>query len=206
MQSPAELLERLEEFLAAQGAELADQELHRELARPRIEQGPPVVELYLTGVLPFDRRSLDLGAIEALVLEKFAPLVGAVKTQLQSSDYVIESDTILTRAEVERRVLEGLFDRDARYAGAQRQVGTACRQSEAVGPQRRTGRRRARRTGGAGAPDGGSITMQILRVELEKRQELRTRPLYLHAGRQRHRRPQRRGQEHHHRSHRLCAL
>ena len=111
--SPAVLMSQLEEFVQRKA-----QELHRELARARIEQGPPVVELYLTGVLPFDRRSLDLGAIEALVLEKFAPLVGAVKTQLQSSDYVIESDTILTRAEVERRVLEGLFDRDARYAGA----------------------------------------------------------------------------------------
>src|SRR5690606_36715240 len=76
----------------------------------------PVVELYLTGVLPFERRSLDLKAIEALIAERFSPLVGAVKSQVQSADYAIESDAYVARGELERRVLEGLFARDTRYA------------------------------------------------------------------------------------------
>ena len=111
--SPDALMSQLDEFL-----ERKAQELGRELRRPGVtESTPPVVELYLTGVLPFERRSLDLKAIEALIAARFSPLVGAVKSQVQSADYAIESDAYVARGELERRVLEGLFARDTRYAG-----------------------------------------------------------------------------------------
>ncbi len=110
--SPDALMSQLDEFL-----ERKAQELSRELRRPGVtESTPPVVELYLTGVLPFERRSLDLKAIETLIVERFSPLVGAVKSQVQSADYAIESDAYVARGELERRVLEGLFARDTRYA------------------------------------------------------------------------------------------
>ncbi len=112
-QSPDVLLSQLEEYLQRRA-----QELSRELKRAgTTESAPPVIELYLTGVLPFERRSLDLKAIEALLFAAFSPLVGAVKTQVQSADYAIESDAFISRGELERRVLEGLFERDTRYAG-----------------------------------------------------------------------------------------
>jgi len=110
--SPDALMAQLTEFLQRKA-----QELSRELKHPSAtESTPPVVELYLTGVLPFERRSLELKAIELLVRESFAPLIGVVKTQIQSTDYPIERDTVVTRSELERRVLEGLFERDTRYA------------------------------------------------------------------------------------------
>ena len=105
-------MSQLAEFLQRKAQELARELNHSD----RTETTPPVVELYLTGVLPFDRRSLELKAIERLVQESFAPLIGVVKTQIQSSDYPIERDTLATRGELEQRVLEGLFERDTRYS------------------------------------------------------------------------------------------
>jgi len=110
--SPDALMSQLAEFLQRKAQELARELNHSD----RTETTPPVVELYLTGVLPFDRRSLELKAIERLVQESFAPLIGVVKTQIQSSDYPIERDTLATRGELEQRVLEGLFERDTRYS------------------------------------------------------------------------------------------
>ena len=81
-----------------------------------LETTPPVIELYLTGVLPFDRRALDVVAIEEVVRTAFQPLVAQVKSLLQSADFMIESSDAPTRTELEQRVLAGLFARDARFA------------------------------------------------------------------------------------------
>ena len=55
--SPAALLASLRTFLARKAAELRDDPL----VRAGQELLPPVVELYLTGVLPFDRGGAGLG-------------------------------------------------------------------------------------------------------------------------------------------------
>ncbi|MFN8465770.1 MAG: hypothetical protein U0X20_09480 [Caldilineaceae bacterium] len=113
VQSPAELHERLRSFLTRKATELAD-----EMAGKAADILPPVIELYLTGVLPFERSALDVPAIEALLNECFqpAPLVAMVKNLTQPSEFAISPDVTLSRAALEQQVLTDLFGRDGRYA------------------------------------------------------------------------------------------
>ena len=113
IQSPAELHERLRSFLTRKATELAD-----EMAGKAADILPPVIELYLTGVLPFERSALDVPAIEALLNECFqpAPLVAMVKNLTQPSEFAISPDVTLSRAALEQQVLTDLFGRDGRYA------------------------------------------------------------------------------------------
>lgn len=110
--SPDQLMANLTEFIERKARDLAT-----ELGRGSLESTPPVVELYLTGVLPFDRRALDIAAIEAMVRSAFQPLTAQVKSLLQSAEFAVESGQLLTRTELEQTVLASLFSRDARYAG-----------------------------------------------------------------------------------------
>jgi hypothetical protein len=79
---------------------------------------PPVIELYLTGVLPFERSALDVPSIETILEECFqpAPLLALVKNLTQPADFAINPDVTLSRAALEQQVLTDLFGRDARYA------------------------------------------------------------------------------------------
>ena len=110
--SPEMLMARLTEYIERKARDLA-----AELGNGSLESAPPVVELYLTGVLPFNRRALDIAAIEALLRNAFQPLTAQVKSLLQSAEFAVESGQALTRTELEQTVLAGLFGRDARYAG-----------------------------------------------------------------------------------------
>ncbi|MCX6044189.1 MAG: exonuclease SbcCD subunit D [Chloroflexi bacterium] len=75
----------------------------------------PVVELQLTGVLPFDRSALDLAALELLVQEAFNPLIALVKNFTHSVDFGVEFIEGVSRLELERRVLSELMNRDTRF-------------------------------------------------------------------------------------------
>lgn len=109
---PDDLTARLADYLCRKGADL-----RAELGDyTGDERRQPVVELYLTGALPFDRSALDIRAIEALLNETTQPLVGMVKDFTQAAAYAVETDAALTRAQLERQVLGGLLSRDVRYA------------------------------------------------------------------------------------------
>lgn len=110
--TPEELMARLRPFLERKAIELRDAVAHG----PYPEQLPPVVELVLSGVLPFDRGALQLAAVEALVEEVFTPLVVLVKNLTQPTAFAVAADENASRAFLERQVLEGLFARDARFA------------------------------------------------------------------------------------------
>jgi hypothetical protein len=101
-------------------------DLAAEAAARRLEILPAVVELSLTGVLPFDRRALDIAAIEKLVHTLFQPLVVQVKNLLQSVEDAVVADETMTRSELERSVLSSLFGRDLRFAGASAQWTAAA--------------------------------------------------------------------------------
>ena len=126
VQSPDDLHERLRAFLKRKATELADEMASPASAEFGDEGGagrivdvlPPVIELYLTGVLPFERSALDVAAIEALLAECFqpAPLVAMVKNLTQPADFAISPDVTLSRTALEQQVLTDLFGRDARYA------------------------------------------------------------------------------------------
>jgi DNA repair exonuclease SbcCD nuclease subunit len=77
----------------------------------------PVVELRLTGNLPFDRADLDLEALQRLIVERLAPAHTTVRDGTTPSEMPFEVDPSLPMAEMERQVLRGLLERDARFQG-----------------------------------------------------------------------------------------
>lgn len=107
LQSPADLYERCSEFLRRKARDVESQRL--------APSQRPVVELQLTGVLPFERSALDLEALEKLVQETFTPLVGLVKNFTRSSEIALDGAELLSRAELERKVLTELIERDVRF-------------------------------------------------------------------------------------------
>jgi exonuclease SbcD len=78
----------------------------------------PVVEMALEGVLPFDRRELDMKRLEAIVQDTFDPLLVRVINHTVPTEYEVSGDESKSRAELERKVLEDLVERDARYRPA----------------------------------------------------------------------------------------
>lgn len=110
--TPEELHTLLAELVRRRASELrgeAAQSAFRELL-------PPVIDLALTGTLPFDRNGLDLAAVERLVQEEFQPLVTLVRNLTQPTEFAVDVEQTATRAELERQVFASLFARDARYA------------------------------------------------------------------------------------------
>ena len=76
----------------------------------------PVVELVLTGVLPFDRSGLEMDRIEHLVETLFEPLVAQVKNMTRATEFAISADAKLNRRELERQIVTELLELDARYS------------------------------------------------------------------------------------------
>lgn len=107
LQSPVDLYERCGEFLQRKARDLEVQRL--------APSQRPVVELQLTGVLPFERSALDMETLEKLVQESFTPLVGLVKNFTRTPEMAVDGAELLSRAELERKVLTELLDRDVRF-------------------------------------------------------------------------------------------
>ena len=84
-------------------------------AKRGAEKDAPVVELQLTGILPFDRNGLDLPAVEEMVNSVFSPLLALVRNLTSPAEYAVEAGESLSRSQLERRVMADLFARDARY-------------------------------------------------------------------------------------------
>jgi len=111
--SPEDLVARLRVFLQRKASELAD---GIAIAK-QPELLPPVIELYLTGILPFERGGLEMAAVETVVKESFTPtpLVTMVKNLTQPAEFAVAADASLSRTQLEHSVLTDLFARDARY-------------------------------------------------------------------------------------------
>jgi len=77
----------------------------------------PVVELRLSGVLPFDRAGLDLQRYEELLHENFAPLLAFVKNATQPTEFAVAVDSQRSRRDLEKQIIAELLGRDARFAG-----------------------------------------------------------------------------------------
>jgi DNA repair exonuclease SbcCD nuclease subunit len=75
----------------------------------------PVVELRLGGILPFSRYDLDLEYIKGLLEEAWDPLIAKVKSNITPAEFEITADRESSRSELERNVLQELFERDSRY-------------------------------------------------------------------------------------------
>lgn len=75
----------------------------------------PVVELRLSGVLPFDRGALDLKLFEQIVEEQYQPLICFVRDDTRASEFEVGVDQHLGRRELERQIISGLLERDNRF-------------------------------------------------------------------------------------------
>jgi DNA repair exonuclease SbcCD nuclease subunit len=78
----------------------------------------PVVELTLSGILPFNRFDLDLDFVKTLVEEAWAPLVTRVQNRTTPADFEVSVDVEASRPELERAIVRELLERDARYRPA----------------------------------------------------------------------------------------
>ncbi len=105
--SPTALCDHCEELLRRKASDLG---VSRLAAGQR-----PVVELQLTGVLPFERSALDLERLEKLVHASFEPLVALVKNFTRSGDIALDGAENLNRTELERHVLTELLEKDSRF-------------------------------------------------------------------------------------------
>jgi len=107
--TPAELEAYARDFLARKAR---DERVQRLSAKER-----PVVELQLTGVLAFDRMALSMERLEEMVADAFDPLHVLVKNHTRATEYAIDVEEGMSRAQLERQVITDLLDRDQRFQG-----------------------------------------------------------------------------------------
>jgi DNA repair protein SbcD/Mre11 len=89
----------------------------RDLAVSRLgKEDRPVVELQLSGLLPFDRSALEMLKLEAMLMECFEPLLVLLRNMTYGADFAVEAAEGLSRGALERQVLSELFTRDARFS------------------------------------------------------------------------------------------
>jgi DNA repair protein SbcD/Mre11 len=75
----------------------------------------PVVEVTLSGVLPFNRYDLDVSHIEQVLTGAWSPLVTRVRNQSSPVELALPLDETAGRPELERAIIRELLARDARF-------------------------------------------------------------------------------------------
>jgi exonuclease SbcD len=108
LRTPEALYAECEQFLARQARDNGVRRLPKDKR--------PVVELVLTGVLPFDRSGLEMDKIERMVEEIFEPMVAQVKNMTRATEFSVSTDAKLNRRELERQIVTELLELDARYS------------------------------------------------------------------------------------------
>ena len=88
---------------------------HVERRRRQFKGNAPVVELRLTGVLPFDRSALPLEPLEQMVEEAYRPLICFVRNDTRAAEFAVGEGQQLSRPALERQIIAGLLERDGRF-------------------------------------------------------------------------------------------
>ena len=91
----------------------------------------PVVELRLSGVLPFDRGSLTIDPFEQMIIELYQPLHCFVRNDTRSAEFAVGADQQLSRPALERQIITALLERDNRFrarSGAWTELALAIKQ------------------------------------------------------------------------------
>lgn len=88
---------------------------HVERRRRQFKGNAPVVELRLTGVLPFDRSALPLEPLEQMVEEAYRPLICFVRNDTRAAEFAVGEGQQLSRPALERQIIAGLLERDSRF-------------------------------------------------------------------------------------------
>ena len=100
--SPQAVYDRVDALIAGKDAEVR-------------EGAAPVVEVLLTGILPFNQYELDLNEIQAKVERAWDPLTVRVRSRITPAEFEIQVESEGSRTELERSVLRQLIERDQRY-------------------------------------------------------------------------------------------
>lgn len=101
-QTPADLFNQCRQFV-----ERKRQDDHSQLA--------PVVELRLSGVLPFDPSALAREPLEQMLQEVYQPLHCFVRNATHSADFAVSVGQHLNRKQLERQIVADLLARDSRF-------------------------------------------------------------------------------------------
>ena len=88
---------------------------HVERRRRRFRGREPVVELQLSGVLPFDRSALELEPLKQMVDKLYQPLISFVRNDTRAAEFEVGDDQQLSRPALERQIIAGLLERDSRF-------------------------------------------------------------------------------------------
>ena len=88
---------------------------HVERRRRQFKGNAPVVELRLTGVLPFDRSALPLEPLEQTVEEVYRPLISFVRNDTRGAEFAVGEGQQLSRPALEQQIIAGLLERDSRF-------------------------------------------------------------------------------------------
>ncbi len=80
-----------------------------------VRQPAPVVELTLSGVLPFSRFDLDLDYVQRQLDQAWSPLLARVRNLSTPAEFQIDVDVEASRPELERGIIQELLERDARF-------------------------------------------------------------------------------------------
>ena len=75
----------------------------------------PVVELRLSGVLPFDRSALSIEPFEKMIEELYQPLHCIVRNDTRGAEFAVGIDQHLSRPALERQIVADLLERDNRF-------------------------------------------------------------------------------------------
>jgi DNA repair exonuclease SbcCD nuclease subunit len=78
----------------------------------------PVVELTLSGVLPFSRYDLDLDYVKGLLEDRWSPVVTRVRNMTTPAEFEVAIDLEASRPELERSIVRELLERDTRFRPA----------------------------------------------------------------------------------------
>lgn len=107
LHSPEELSEQCQSVVKRKARDHA--------SNHRNETRDPVVELTLSGVIPFARAALDIKELELMVRDAFDALYVQIRNQTTSADFAVKHEAGLPRPQLERQVVAELLERDARY-------------------------------------------------------------------------------------------
>ena len=86
-----------------------------ERRRSQFRGREPVVELRLTGVLPFDRSVLTLAPFAQMIEDLYRPLQSIVRNDTRAADFKVGADQHFSRQALERQIVAGLLERDNRF-------------------------------------------------------------------------------------------
>lgn len=106
--TPQALLDHAGELLRRKARQLG--------AQRATDETRPIVELQLTGVLPFDRAALDVAALENMAREEFSPLHVLIRNLTRATAFEISAAEGVSRRVLERQILADLFGQDSEFS------------------------------------------------------------------------------------------